>query len=331
MLLRTLKSRTWNALLIAGVALCCASPALAAKHSLVNIVTDVQCCGAKGVFYSTSFPSEVITIGSTSPVSSIMIPANKLTSQKTSYLSGPFTPSQTRVIDRHNLPGTFVPGNPNAPTGPVTFSAATSTTLCTVSPVAGGSCHPRYGTAKISPTATKFGGTLRIIDDGFNKGLFKSGGVTNYFRYEFNPTPRLLGPMYVGGYGIAGSGKVTPTSLPSAMYVSSFQTTEGPFTTGQVYVYHSAGQAVTKVTSTGYDNRTPTTGGNVKGTVSLVRPVLTHVFLRQPSATDPVFDTGPAFGILSRVRITFLPEPAQLLSLGCCVLALGALYRSRGH
>jgi hypothetical protein len=321
----------WNALLIAGIAICCASSvALAAKNSLVDIVRDVQCCGQKGVFYSTTFPGEVITVGSTTPVSSIMIPANRLTAQFTSYTSGPFTPYQTRVVDRRNLSGTFVPGNPNAPAGPTTFSAATSTTLCTVSPVPGGSCQPRYGLAKISPTATKFGGTLRIVDDGYNKGLFKSGAAFYYFRYEFNPTPRLQGPMYVGGYGIAGSGKVTNTALPSVMNVSSFQTTEGPFTTGQVYVYHSAGQAVTKITSTGYDNRTPTTGGNVKGTVSLVRPTLTHAFLRD-SATDPVFDTGPPFGVLDRVRITFLPEPLQLLSLGCCVLAMGVLYRSRGR
>jgi len=330
MLFRTPQFRVWNALLIAGVALCCASPALAAKQSLVNIVTDIQCCGAKGAFYSTSFPSEVITIGSTTPVSSIMIPANRLTVQKTSTVMGPFTPIQTNVIDRHNLPGTFAPGNPNAPPSSVTFSAASSTTLCTVSPVyTMGSCAPRYGLAKMSPTATKFGGTLRILDDGFKTGQFKSAGQTFSFYYQFDPTARLLGPMYVGGYGIAGSGKVTPTDLPTAMYISSFQTTEGPFTTGAVYVYHSQGSQVTKVTSTGYDNRTPTANGNVMGTVSLVRPVLTHVFLRD-SATGPVFDTGPAFGILSRVRITFLPEPAQVLSIGCCVLALGALYRSRG-
>jgi hypothetical protein len=183
----------------------------------------------------------------------------------------------------------------------------------------------------MAPGGNKFGGTLRVINNGFSRGLFKAKGDFYYFWYESNPTPRLLGPMYVGGYGIAGGGFYTNTGLTSIMFVTSFHVTTGPYTTGLAYAYQTGGQAATKVTLSGYDNRTVTTGGRIKGTVSLVQPLLVQVFRRAPTTSDPVFSTGVPFGFVTRLRITFLPEPGWLLSLGCGLLAVGVLYRARGR
>ena len=112
------------------------------------------------------------------------------------------------------------------------------------------------------------------------------------------------------------------------MAVTSFQESGGPYTTGKAYVYQTGGQYATKYTTTGYDNRAVTTGGEIKGTVSLVRPRMWQVFVRD-TPTTPVTKTGSPFGFVNRLRITFLPEPAQLVALGCGILTLGVLYRSR--
>jgi hypothetical protein len=116
------------------------------------------------------------------------------------------------------------------------------------------------------------------------------------------------------------------------MQVTEFISTTGPWTTGYVYVWHPGGGINAKTTVSGYDNRYATTAGDVKGTVSLVRPSLSHTYIT--NVTDPptpVVDYLFPFALVERLNITFLPEPSQLLSLGCCALALGALVRYRGR
>ena len=330
MLLRTLLARrVRTAILLVGIALCCLpAAAFAARQSLVSITRDII-QGGKGTLYSTPVPPKTLSIGSSTPSATIMIPADFFTGMTLSeYTSaGPY-PYVYRLKDRGNLPGTFVPANPLGPSGLETVYAHQTTTLCNVYPTTfpQGSCAPRYGVMKMQDTGNKFGGTLRLTDNGFVKGNFKAGAVTYYFYYHIDFTAMRNAPMYLGIYGIGGSGKSTNIALPSQMNVTLFQSTEGPFTTGYVYVYHTLAGPNARTTVTGYDNRYKTTAGNVKGTVSLVRPFLSHTFSRD--AAGNVSSIFP-FALVERLKITFMPEPSQLLSLGCCALALGALYRSR--
>ncbi len=332
MLLRILLGRhVRNALLLVGFALfCLPATAFAARQSLVTLVRDIA-LGGKGFLYSTVVPSEVLLIGSSTPSATIMIPANFLTGMTLSvYTSaGPY-PYVYRLKDRGNQSGTFAPANPYGPSGLVTVAANQTTTLCLLYPATfpDGSCQPRYGVFKMQDTGNKFGGTLNLIDNGFVKGLTKQAGQTYYFYYQISFTPRRTGPMYVGRYGFGGTGKLTNTMLTSQMQATVFQSTEGPFTTGYVYVYQSAAGVNAKTTLTGYDNRTPTANGNVTGTVSLVRPILSTTFTRD-TPTSVITDSGFPFGLIERIRITFLPEPSLLFSLGCGALALGTLYRFR--
>jgi hypothetical protein len=331
MLLRDLLARrVRNAILLVGIALCCLpAAAFAARQSLVSITRDVI-QGGKGTIYSTPVPPKTLSIGSSSPAT-IMIPADFFTGMTLSeYTSpGPY-PYVYRLKDRGNLPGTFVPANPLGPSGLETAYAHQTTTLCNVYPTTfpQGSCAPRYGVMKMQDTGNKFGGTLRLTDNGFVKGHVKQGGQTYYFFYQISFTAMRTAPMYLGIYGIGGTGKLTNINLPSQMLATEFQSTEGPFTTGYVYVWHSGAGINAKTTVTGYDNRYATTAGNVKGTVSLIRPILSHTFSRDAAGN---VDSGFPFALVERLKITFMPEPSQLLSLGCCALALGALYRSRGR
>jgi len=332
MVTHPLGQRVLNALLIVAFSLLLGSaPALATPGALVDIDLEIDCCGAGGAIFAASWSNKSISVGTHTPDASIMIRSKQLTVNRTTYYSGPFTKSGHRVVAAYNYPGTFVPSNPNAPAAATTIYPASSTTLCTVSPIAGGSCQPRYGVMKMAPGGNKFGGTMRIINNGFGSSLFKAKGNFYYNYYHENKTPRLRGEMKVGSYGIVGSGRYTHTVLTSIMFVTSFhETAGGPYTTGMAYVYQTAGQYATQYTTTGYDNRTATANGQITGTVSLVRPRLWQVF-RRDDFTSPVSSTGTPFGFKNRLRITFLPESGQLLMLGCGLLAVGVFYRSRGH
>jgi len=331
MVTHPLGHRVWNALLIVAFSLLLGSaPALATPNALVNIDLEIDCCGG-GAIFTHSWPSTNITVNTHTPDASIMIPSRLLTAYTTTYYSGPFTKSGHRVVAAYNYPGTFAPSNPNAPAAATTIYPPSSTTLCTVSPIAGGSCQPRYGLMKMAPGGNKFGGTMRIINTGFGSGLFKAKGDFYYFYYNEKKTPRLRGEMKVGSYGIAGTGRYTHTVLTSIMFATSFhETAGGPYTTGMAYVYQTAGQYATQYTTTGYDNRTATANGEITGAVSLVRPRLWQTF-RRDTPTSPVNGLGTPFGFKNRLLITFLPEPGQLLMLGCGLLAVGVFYRSQGR
>jgi hypothetical protein len=261
-----------------------------------------------------------------------MIPANFLTGMTLSVYTSPGAyPYVYRLKDRGNLTDTFGPANPLGPSGLETVNAHATTTLCNLFPTTypQGSCQPRSGVMKMQDTGNKFGGTLLLIDNGFVKGIAKSAGQTFSFYYKITFTPRRTGPMQLGNYGFGGYGNVTNYNQKSIMQVTEFISTTGPWTTGYVYVYQSGAGVKAKTTVSGYDNRY-TTAGDVKGTVSLVRPSLSHTYIRN-TPTTPVVDYVFPFGLVERLNITFLPEPSQLLSLGCCALALGALVRYRGR
>jgi hypothetical protein len=326
---RALATHSRNALLnIVFSVLLGSAPALAAPGALVNIDLNVRCCGIATAF-DYSWPSESITVSTHAPGASFMVRSRQLTVHTTSYYSGPFTPTGTRVVAAYNLAGTLMPSNPTAPAAPTTVHPPTSTTLCTDTPVTGGSCQPRYGFMKVAPGGNKFGGTMRMINRGQGKAIFRARGEFYYFYYNNNPTPRLRGKMSVGGYGIVGTGRYTHTLLTSIMFVTSFQETGGgPYTTGMAYVYQTGGQYATMYTTTGYDNRTATANGEITGTVSLVRPRMWQIFQRD-TFSDPVTAARIPFGFANRLTITFLPEPGTLLALGCGLLAVGVFYRFR--
>jgi hypothetical protein len=96
-----------------------------------------------------------------------------------------------------------------------------------------------------------------------------------------------------------------------------------PSTTGVQYLYQPNGYYITKYTSTGYDNRTPS---GLSGTVSMVAPfVLNYIGTIQGAGVV----TNVTIGYANRMTLTFLPEPGRLLMLGCGILALAGLYRLR--
>jgi hypothetical protein len=183
-----------------------------------------------------------------------MVPTDFFTGMTLSIYSTPQLPYIYRLKDRGNLPGTFVKSNPLGPSGLETVNARSTTALCTLYPTTfpKGSCAPRYGVFRMQDKGNKFGGTLRLLDDGYVKGIAKTFGQTYYFTYRVIFTPMRTSSFYVGQYGKGGYGKLTNTNLTSIMQWTEFQSTSGPFTTGYVYVYQSAAGINAKTTVSGY-------------------------------------------------------------------------------
>jgi hypothetical protein len=331
MTIRNRKAWGWGTLLSCGFALLypllLATPALATKAALVNILANRK--GAHlGSYATISNPSGFAAVGSTPGTPSVRVIRGVVTSYGTTYYSGPLTPYGTRFRSIYNKSGHFLKSNPLGPTAMVIIDPPNTTGL----PTCTGNCHPRFGQIQMNPGANRFGGTLRFINKGYNRAMWVASVGYYYGAFGPNATPMMTGPMFPGNYGRQGSGFVEHTSLVTpggspVRYDSIYSTTEGPFTTGVIKVHQPAGYYVTNYTTTGTDMRTPS---GLYGTLSLVRPALIQVFyLDGPGGS--VIAGGLRFGYRQLVRMTFLPEPDEVLMLGCGLLTMAGLlwYRKR--
>ena len=107
------------------------SSAFATSKALVDIDLQHTAGGVGTAQFYTIWTDKVVTVSTSTPDASIMIPSNLLTVEKTITGSGPFTPYVTRIFDFYNKAGTFVPSNTNAPAASTTIVPPSSTTLCT--------------------------------------------------------------------------------------------------------------------------------------------------------------------------------------------------------
>jgi hypothetical protein len=148
--------------------------------------------------------------------------------------------------------------------------------------------------------------------------------------YEFPPdysvgaTPWNL--QYIGASANTAKGVVTGGYQKTAMFSRPYRffgqfdysprtltISAFPWTTGMVEVTASGGPQATVLTRTGYDNRTPAGGGNIK----MLSPALSH--WKNPSGGGDYFTAS-----IATLKLVFVPEPKAWLMLvaGICTLAL---------
>ncbi len=94
MLLRDLLARrVRNALLLVGIALfCLPASAFAARQSLVSLTRDVIQAGKVNAYSTYVAPGKPISLGSSTPSATIMIPANFISGRTLSIYSTPPCP-----------------------------------------------------------------------------------------------------------------------------------------------------------------------------------------------------------------------------------------------
>jgi hypothetical protein len=127
-----------------------------------------------------------------------------------------------------------------------------------------------------------------------------TGKVADYnidSMYKIGPTITGYDKVYAGGMNLT----VTRTST-TATYMGGMVT----------YSYMTTKQALKGVTRV----------------VSLVRPRLTHTYLRPRIVTDPI-QRNFAAARMWTMKVFFLPEPSELLLLGSGIAGLAGLYLLR--
>ena len=314
------------AVLMAASSLLMAAPALAqTKKAYLWAQVDNACCNAGGT-YTGFFPAfGSATVGSTPSTPSVMIRSGLLSRVSTYTWTGPLTPFSVNYIDAHNAAVTFNRQHSLAPTATTTVRAGDKTSTA----VGGDFYFPRYGTMMQKPGTHRFGGTMGIVSDLYAYGKYAASVGYYSFYGSVNPTSMLHGPVSVGQYGFLQTGMFTHSTLqykgePLAFDGPAIQTLM-PSTTGTQYLYQPFGYYVTQYTWAGYDNRT---ASGLFGTLSLVSPnVLQYFWVTvAPPQYVAVSETQ---GFMSRITLTFLPEPGSLLTLGCGILTLAGLFRLR--
>jgi hypothetical protein len=160
-------------------------------------------------------------------------------------------------------------------------------------------------TAKAYPYISQAWGsfTSNTPYDESEVGEFDTTGMVTRYRYNAAGTAKV----YSGGYPIKAV----------AHYIHTF----APWTTGRVEGYQPLGYYLTRLTATGYDNRT-SMGSN--GTLSMVRPRLVQVYTN--STVDGINKEHSDFEIWG-LNVIFSPEPGRILLLGSGIVILVGLLR----
>jgi hypothetical protein len=313
--------------LMAASSLLMAASALAqTKLALVWGQVDNACCNAGGTYpgFYPVYGSAIV--GSTPSTPSVMIRSGFFSRVSTYTWTGPLTPYSVNYIDAHNAAVTFKKSHSLAPTATTTVRAADKTSTA----VGGDFYFPRYGTMMQKPGTHRFGGTMGIVSNLYAYGKYAASVGYYSFYGSANPTSMLHGPVSVGQYGFALTGMFTHSTLEYKGQPLAFDgpaiVTNMPSTTGTQYLYQPFGYYVTQYTWAGYDNRTP---DGLNGTLSLVRPYVQQYFWVVDAPPFPYVALSETQGFMTRITLTFLPEPGSPLMLGCGILTLAGLFRLR--
>ncbi len=192
--------------------------------------------------------------------------------------------------------------------------------------MSGGISTPRW---RITPGANQFGGTLRLLGaiDEMRDLRLTSSGTVDFYAHAPDPFSALGGRCTATtgcpSLPVSHASRIVQyyTSLKN-LYTTALVNAWGyAWTTGRVYVKAFDNAYLdTKVTRTGYDNRTSLG----QGVVQLVSPHIAH----WDFATLPLDRATGAIAILN-IEIRFVPEPKAWLMLVSGVGLLGVLYRRR--
>jgi hypothetical protein len=200
----------------------------------------------------------------------------------------------------------------------------------------------RGGEMKLTPGPNKFSGSMRLVygpNSFFYQEIDKYSPVffSAYGSFKNPPSsiPTVINESTSSGmvtrYRLTGAipkrqGGVRSTTGMGA-YVTAkayYLHTAANWMTGMIYGWQPLGPYNTKVTHTGYDART---SKGVNGTLSLVRPRITHTYLSYPTANQ-LLKNYSAVGTWG-LKVFLTPEPGAMLMLGAGILTLAGLTRLR--
>ena len=249
----------------------------------------------------------------------------------------------------YNYKGFFVPNNPFASTQTRTLGPRTVTDPTFMTTQFGNNyAFGRAGSISVTPGPNRFGGTMRYFWGENARGYRFVTNVppcceqSNFAAWRTGsdaygvPTGMIdvteYDDMFLGGTYIAIVGTRNHTYLTtggSAMDLITRMTyaprSTAAWTTGAIRVFQSGGLYVSSIEITGYDNRTE---NRELGTLSLVTPWLTHMYLAPYNELDPV-EASFHSARVNKIRVTFLPEPGGLILLGAGILCLVGAFRLR--
>ena len=192
----------------------------------------------------------------------------------------------------------------------------------------------RAGSIQIQQGANKFGGTMKWIygPNSFFYQLWTAkaypyisrayGSFTSPTPYNESEVGELDTTGMVTRYRFTAEG-VNPVIYGGEQIkaVAHYIHTFAPWTTGRVEGYQPLGDYLTRLTATGYDNRTPL---GCSGTLSLVRPRLVHVY--ENHTIDGIYKGNNEFEIWG-LNVFFAPEPGRILLWGTGIGILVGLLR----
>jgi hypothetical protein len=262
---------------------------------------------------------------------------------------GPTMDTTTVVFpttDGNNLPFSHPPGSTGTVLSPNTggglpdvlltcdppYSACTDCGTCTWG---GRYDFSRAGSIQIQRGANRFGGTMKWIygPDSFFYQLWTAmaypyisrawGSFTSNTPYDESEVGELdtTGMVTRYRYTSGGVSKVYTLGGSPIKAVAHYIHTFAPWTTGRVEGYQPLGDYLTRLTDTGFDNRTAM---GLSGTLSLVRPRLVQVFTNH--TVDGIHKGNEEFEIW-RLNVVFSPEPGRILLLGAGIVMLAGLLR----
>ena len=186
--------------------------------------------------------------------------------------------------------------------------------------------YPRWS---ITPGANQFGGTLRLlgaIDEARNLRLTGTGTV-DFYAHAPNPFSALGGRCTATtgcpSLPVSQASRVVQyyTSLKNLYTTALVRAWGYAWTTGRVFISAPDNAYLdTRITRSGYDNRTPLG----QGVIQLVSPHIAHWNF----ASLPLDRATGAIAILN-IEIRFVPEPKGWLMLASGIGLLGVFYWRR--